>query len=121
MDVKEFYKEISGDYEGVLSRFPSESFAEKFIIRFLDDSSFDDLCENFEKKNYREAFRAAHNLKGLGLNLGFTQLGKSGSDMADVLRNEELKSADIAEAKRLFQKVREDYNEVIVAIKKFKV
>ena len=77
MNVKDFFQEISGDYESVMLRFPSEDFALKFIIRFLDDTSFEDLCRNLEEGNYGEAFRAAHNLKGLGLSLGFTPLGKS--------------------------------------------
>ena len=120
MTVKEFYDEISGDYEGVMSRFPSESFTLKFIIRFLDDTSFNDLCSSLEIRDYKEAFRAAHNLKGLGLSLGFTCLGRSGSDMADALRGDDIVIENLDNLDKLLMKVREDYNKTIEVIKRLK-
>ena len=43
MTLKECYEILGGGYEDVLSRFMSERLVQKFVIKFLDDKSFDNL------------------------------------------------------------------------------
>lgn len=120
MNVKDFFQEISGDYESVMLRFPSEDFALKFIIRFLDDTSFEDLCRNLEEGNYGEAFRAAHNLKGLGLSLGFTPLGKSAGLLSQALSSAAAEDELPEKLEILLAEVSSDYNKTVEAIRKLK-
>ena len=43
MTIQECYKEMGGDFEGVQKRFGGVALVEKFAIKFLSDSSFQDL------------------------------------------------------------------------------
>lgn len=111
MNIKDFYAVIEGDYDGIFSRFPSESFAYKFIVKFSDDDTFHVLCDTLVNEDYENAFRAAHTLKGLCLNLGFSVLGASAGEMANALH-----SGDYEHAKRLIDRVTVDYNKIVTAI-----
>lgn len=112
MTVKECYQEI-GDYEEILSRFLTEERIKKFVFKFLNDKSFDLLCESLENKDYQEAFRASHTLKGICQNLSFTKLYQSSHDLTELLRNNQIMEID-----DLFQKVKSDYLLTIEMIKK---
>ena len=65
---------MGGDYQDVLRRFRSEALLEKFSVKFLEDTTYQTLRSALEAENAQEAFRAAHTLKGISQNLGFTQL-----------------------------------------------
>ena len=60
MTLKECYKAIGGDYEGVVSRLVTEARVNKFLTMFLQDASFKVLCDSMEMRDAEEAFRAAH-------------------------------------------------------------
>lgn len=77
MILENFYAKIGGNYNEVLERLLSEKRITSFVIRFLDDNSFETLCQYLDNKDYDSAFNSAHNLKGLAQNLGFTKLAKS--------------------------------------------
>ncbi len=86
MDVKQCYEQIGGDYDDVMSRLRTDERIKKFLLKVADDKSFDMLCEMLDAKNIEEAFRAAHTLKGVCLNLSLTRLYKSASAMTEALR-----------------------------------
>ena len=65
MTIQECYKEMGGDFEGVQKRFGGVAMVEKFAIKFLRDSSFQDLEDGLKEKDAEKAFRAAHTLKGI--------------------------------------------------------
>lgn len=72
MTVKECYEKMGANYENVLSRLGgSEALVKRLVLKFLDDASYQKLEEQLLNKNVEEAFRAAHTLKGVCLNLGF--------------------------------------------------
>lgn len=114
MTLKECYAAIDGDYEDVTARLRSEKLVKKFILRFLDDQSYKLFCSSMEEKNYEEAFRAAHTIKGICQNLGFTRLLESSSEMADALRHGWTPEADT-----LISRLAEDYQLTVGAIKKY--
>lgn len=77
MTIEQCYSAIESNYEEVLGRFAgNKMLVEKFARKFLDDPSYQTLVETMDKADYEEAFRAAHTLKGVCANLGFTQLFK---------------------------------------------
>lgn len=115
MTLKECYALLDGDFEEAMSRLPSEQFVQKFVLKFLEDKSFELLCSSMEKGDIKEAFRAAHTIKGMCLNLSFTALGKSDSELTEALRRE-----DIELARTLFAKVKDDYIHAADAIRTFK-
>lgn len=95
MTLQECYAAIGGDYEDAAARLRSDRLVQKFILRFLDDQSYALLCTSMEEKNYEEAFRAAHTIKGICQNLSFTRLLKSSSAMCEALRHGWTPEADV--------------------------
>lgn len=77
MDLKEFYAQIGGSFDAVLSRLCSESFVRKFVLRYKTDPTFEQLKAAVAVKDWESAFRAAHTLKGVAQNLDFGDLGRS--------------------------------------------
>ena len=75
MTIQECYKEMGGDFEGVQKRFGGVAMVKKFAIKFLSDSSFQDLEDGLKEKDAEKAFCAAHTLKGICLNpVSYTHL-----------------------------------------------
>ena len=86
MTLRQCYALLDGDYEGVLGRMRKESLVEKFVLKFLNDPSMDALRQGIAAQDRETAFRAAHTIKGVAQNLGFTELYGAGSRLADELR-----------------------------------
>ena len=116
MQLKECYDVFVGDYESVRQRMPREQMIRKFVLRFLSDPSYELLCSSLESKNYEEAFRAAHSLKGVCQNLGFQRLEKTVSAMTELLRKWNEAQIDEEQAQLLFEQVSEDYKLVVETI-----
>lgn len=114
MTLRECYAALGGDYEGVLGRLPGEKFVQKFVLKFLEDGSFDLLLRSMEEQNYAEAFRAAHTIKGMCQNLDFTRLYESSAQL-----NEALRHGFTPEAPALLEQVKEDYALTCSAIRTF--
>lgn len=114
MTLQECYTALGGDYEDVISRLRSERLVRKFVLQFLDDGSYDLLCTSLEQKNYGDAFRAAHTIKGMCQNLSFTKLQESSGLLSGKLR-----SGCTPEVESLMEQVAEDYQRVLGAIRAF--
>ena len=108
MTLKEFYSKIDGDYDGAMKRLRSEKLVSKFVLKFLEDTNMNDLRSALAEGNQDIAFRAAHTLKGLCLNIGFVKLGDSTSSLTDALRAE-----ITTEARTLMEQVEADYRETL--------
>lgn len=106
---------MGGDFTNIETRLPSISLVTKFITKFLNDSSFSELCQALERGQREEAFRAAHTLKGVCANLCFDRLGASAGRLTELLR---LEGSGIPEgAAPLLEEVRRDYGLTVDAIR----
>ena len=103
MKLKEFYREIGSSYADVTARLGNEEFVRYFVLLFKDDKSFEELKESLEKGLAEDAFRAAHTLKGVAANLGFSAL------------YEALRGGDLNAAAALFPALEEKYSKIIAA------
>ena len=112
MELKEVYEKIGGDYDDVVRRLMGEKLVRKFLLKFLDDKSYADLERTLSEGDYKEAFRAAHTLKGVCLNLGFTELYKVSAELTEVLRGRETAGSD-----ELYAQVKEQYTSLTEAIR----
>ncbi len=112
MNIKECYAAMGGDYEDVIGRLRSEKLVEKFAVKFLNDGSFDLLSDSLENKNYDEAFRAAHTLKGICQNLGFTDLYVPSNKMTETLR-----AGGREGLEEQFEEVKANYDKTVAAIR----
>ena len=115
MNLKGCYTKFGGDFDEVLGRLRREQTVQKFVYKFLDDKSFLLFEASMEDKNYEEALRAVHTLKGVCQNLSFTRLFKSSS-----LVTKALKENDWNKAVDMMPKLSKDYYETINVIKDFK-
>ena len=114
MTLEAFYQQIGSNYENVLKRLLSEKRIVNFVIRFLEDDSFDKLCRSLDNMDYDTAFNYAHNLKGLAQNLGFENLAKSAGKISDILRSDNKNI--LKTSHKLINDLISDYNDVKAAI-----
>ena len=114
MTLKECYAALGGDYASVMGRLPSEKFVQKFVLKFINDGSYDLLLRSLEAEDYAEAFRAAHTIKGVCQNLDFTTLYRSSSALSEALRN-----GFSPEAPALAEQVKADYQKTVGAIREY--
>ena len=117
MNIEECYNRMGGDYAQVLLRLPSGALVKKFITKFLDDGTYQELCRAMEQGDRELAFRAAHTLKGVCANLSLDRLFHSASRLTELLRAE----TDFAptEADRLLQEVTRDYEWTVRVIRAY--
>lgn len=114
MTIQETYAALGGNYEEVLGRFRTEERILKFMGLFLKDDSFSNLQKALEQNNLEEAFRAAHTLKGVSSNLGFTRLYRSSHGLTELLRPQK----PSPEIPTLFAEVKKDYEITAAAIQR---
>lgn len=117
MTIEQCYEALGGSFAEVSMRLSSTRLVEKFIGKFLSDGSFCELCTQMAAGSRRDAFRAAHTLKGVCANLGFGRLLGSSSRLAELLRPEG--DGIPQEAQALLDQVREDYRITVEAIRAY--
>ena len=113
MNLKECYEAMDSDYDDVMRRLGSETLVRKFVLKFLDDTSFRELKEGLENQDAELAFRSAHTLKGVCMNLGFTKLFEVSSALTEELRDKEIKE----NSTEMFEAVEREYTRTIEVIK----
>ena len=112
MSLRECYERLGADYEDMFSRIGNEGLMKKFLQMFLEDESYAQLLQALKEEKAEEAFRAAHTLKGVALNLALTKLVSSASGLTETLRGGKIPDniADMVEA------VTKDYEQTVKAI-----
>ena len=115
MNLKDCYIKFGGDFDEVLGRLWREETVQKFAFKFLDDKSFSLFESSIGSKDYEDALRAVHTLKGICQNLSFTRLFESSSLVTNAL-----KENDWDKAVDMMPKLSKDYYETINVIKDFK-
>lgn len=111
MTLQEFYAIVGGDYTETVSRMMGEAMLRRFLAKFSGDPSFAALEQALDAQAREDAFRAAHTIKGLCLNLGFGKLFVSSNALTEALRH------DMPEnAAELFAQVKEDYELTLNAV-----
>ena len=117
MELEEFYKQVGGNFEDVKRRLFNEEFIRKFVLKFKDDETIDNLIDAFNKVDYKEAFRFIHTLKGTSVNLGFDDLYQASCNLTECLREKEnLNDEELEEAGKLLQIVKDNYQKIIELI-----
>lgn len=120
MTVKELYDQIGGNYDDALARMSIDSLVSRFIIRFLDDTSCNDLLIAWASGDENASFRAAHTAKGVCANLALTRLFNLTSQICEALRpeNESLRAQTDIDA--LTDQLATDYADTVAAIEAFR-
>lgn len=112
MTLRECYEKLGMPYEKVVSCLINENMKKRFVLKFLDDKSFQELEQGLAAADGEKAFRAAHTLKGVCLNLGFDNLYKVSAELTEKLRGFDTTGAEV-----LFESVKAEYIKLTDAIK----
>lgn len=112
MTIKECYEAMNGNYDEVVGRLMGEARVIKYVRKFAANTEFADFETAYAEKNWQEAFRHIHSLKGMCANLSMTQLFTSSSELCETLRGGE-PSIDITD---MIEKVRGDLKMTMDAI-----
>lgn len=110
-ELKEQLKNAGVDVDTGLKRFMNnEALYMKFLNKFLNEPTYEQLRECIQNEDYPEAFRQAHTLKGVSANLSMTLLAEDVSRLVELLRNCENPSEEVAaQAKELMNEITEKY------------
>ena len=112
MTLKDCYMQMGADYEETVQRLRSESLIQRIILKFPQDPSYQELCQALADGNIEVAFRAAHTLKGVCQNLGFSNLYEPTYTLTETLRAGQLEGTQ-----EQFAKVAEQYQCTMDAIR----
>ena len=88
MTLNEFYAAVGGDAKQVLARIPDERMVKKFARMYAADETMSQLHDAIDAGRWADAFRAAHTLKGVAQNLGFTRLQQAASALTEAMRGD---------------------------------
>lgn len=97
--------------EGIERFGGKQAVYEKFLYRFPNEALFAQMCDAIDKQDAKEAFAAAHSLKGQAGNLSMNRLY---DDLCPLV--EELRCGSLAQAKALLEPVLRDYQAVIAVL-----
>lgn len=87
MNIREFYEKTDGDYDSIVSGLGKEERVFKYLMKFAQADVIDKISSALASGDYDTAFREAHNLKGMSLNIGIMSLQKAASDLTESLRH----------------------------------
>ncbi len=102
------------DYESGIHRFMNnEKLFQKFLLKFLDDKSFERMKEAVIRQDCEQGFKEAHTLKGVAANLSFTELTEISSELTELLR-----AGKLAEAAQKLPELEKAYERVVGFLQK---
>jgi chemotaxis protein histidine kinase CheA len=109
MTIKGCYDAMGANYEDVLGRLRKDERIRKFLLKVPADPNYDLLCKSLAEGNMKEAFRAAHTLKGVCQNLSLSKLYQSTGVLTELLRNQTAYTEEMGKA---LATVKADYEEM---------
>lgn len=112
MTIQEFYSRIGGNYGEIIQRLGNDTRIEKVLRMLPRDESMGALRAAIEKEDCESAFRAAHTLKGIVMNLGLARMTEAIVPLTEALRS----GAASAVVEPLFAQVETCYAAVMEAI-----
>lgn len=119
MTLRECYESLEADFDKAVARMCNkEAMLAKFALKFVNDPTYSELVSSYESGDLKTAFRMAHTLKGLCLNLGLDKLQSSSSELTEALRDQENPAPNAAE---LFETVKRDYEATATALRSVEV
>ena len=115
MTLQECYEKMGGDYAEVSARLSSDERIAKYVVKFLEDPTYQMLCKAMEMDDDKAVFLTIHTLKGLSQNLGVGRLYTASHEMTEAVRGG-VKLQDAS----LFEAVQNAYFVTIDVIREFK-
>lgn len=92
----------------------NEVIAQTILKKFLEDLTMEALRKNVQEKNTEQIRNCAHTLKGVALNLGFTNLSEAAKRLQYAVENEQ------DEIQQDYESVQEEYNRIVQTMLSYK-
>ncbi len=115
MSLSELYKAVQGNYDDVMELFGSEATVERFLFRFPEEPTMQELRDKVAAGDIEGSFKASHTLKGLAANLHLEALREAASDLTEQVRGLDQKPDEA-----LVAKLEETYQMTANAIMKYR-
>ena len=104
------------DWDEILDRFMgNEDLIAKFMFKFLNDQSMNDLTKYLNEGNVTEAFKAVHTLKGVGANLGLNGFLTPVKELTEILRAGSMEGYE-----EKYEEIKPKYEALIAILNKYK-
>ncbi|HBJ18362.1 MAG TPA: hypothetical protein DDY70_01250 [Clostridiales bacterium] len=108
--ISDFYEAVGGDLDEVIDRLEDLDMVKENLLDFSEDTAYAELTENLRKNDSKDAFRAAHTLKGICYTFGIGRLGDSAAAICEELRRGAFPTGEMTE------RLTKEYDLVIRAI-----
>ncbi|MBQ9537395.1 MAG: Hpt domain-containing protein [Desulfovibrionaceae bacterium] len=119
MTIQELYTAIDGNYESAKRILQMDRLIEKFIIRLLDDKSFEKLQQARQSMDPTLLFEAAHAMKGVLANLGLDNLSAMASVVAEEFRPGKSRTMNDDDLNEHLTKLAQKFTATVQAIQGF--
>ncbi|MCR5758587.1 MAG: Hpt domain-containing protein [Selenomonas sp.] len=114
LEIKQILSDAGADYNKGLERFMGNvALYHKFLLKFLDDTSFASFKESFAAGDLELAGKTVHTLKGTAGNLSLMRLYGAADEMVQAIRG----GKSMVELEPLAKQVKEVYEETCNAIR----
>lgn len=88
-------KQAGADVEGTMGRFMgNESLYLKFLRKFPEDGTYDEMQKAYQAGDVETVFRASHTIKGVTANLGLNPLMESVIPVVECCRKGQMPSEE---------------------------
>lgn len=112
-------EELGVERERTLNRFMgNEKLYLEFLRKFPVDKSYEGLHKNILHKNFENAFKCAHTLKGVVANLGLGHLMQPVYALTELLRQPPYRETSILKE---MKRVEKHYNKVLKIINEWEI
>ena len=103
------------DWNEILDIFMgNEDLIARFMFKFLNDQSMNDLTKYLAEGNVSEAFKAVHTLKGVGANLGLKGFLTPVCELTEILRAGSMEGYEVK-----YNEIKPKYDEFIAILQKY--
>lgn len=114
MNLQEASKELAINYQEAMTRFGGvEAIYQRFLKKFLNDSTYQELEEAWQKNEYQEIEKKAHTLKGVAGNLSLEKLYTISDSLVQKIRNEQYE-----ETAEIYEELQKCYQHTVAIISK---
>ena len=119
MTVQELYESIGGSYDSAKRILPMDQLIAKFVVKFLDDKSFEKIEAAAQTGDGSGIFEGAHAMKGVCANLGLDSLSQAASVLAEEFRPGHDRTMDDAEVQAKIAELKVRYEQTMEGIRQF--
>ena len=119
MTVQELYESIGGNYDSAKRILPMDQLIAKFVVKFLDDKSFEKIEAAAQTGDGSGIFEGAHAMKGVCANLGLDSLSQAASVLAEEFRPGHDRTMDDAEVQTKIAELKVRYEQTMEGIRQF--